>query len=222
MGAILTIDANHAANHDAASGAEDRVRAATLSCIARFGLTKTTLDDIARESGVSRATIYRTFPGGRDVLFQSVLLSEIGRFFDGLGAVLDQLDDLEDLITAALAASMRFLREHDALHTVIEMEPGILLPQFAFHHLDLVLSHAAAFGAPYLEPHLDSADDAWATAEHLVRIVLSYTMHPSALVDPYDDDSIRRLVRRHVLPGMKPGPPPTNSADPDPQQRNDP
>ncbi len=224
MGAILTIDANRTSPSDNAA----RVHAATLGCIARFGLSKSTLDDIARESGVSRATIYRTFPGGREVLLQSVLMAEISRFFEELASVLTELDEFEDLLTAGLARSMRFLREHEALRTIVELEPGLLLPQFAFHRLDLVLAHAAGFAAPFLEPHVGPAsndrasndrasngggsnrggsnDAAWSAAEHLVRIVLSYTMHPSVLVDPSDDESIRRLVRHHVLPGLEPGP----------------
>ena len=43
-----------------------RIIDATLVCLARHGTVKTTVDDIARESGVSRATVYRAFPGGRD------------------------------------------------------------------------------------------------------------------------------------------------------------
>jgi AcrR family transcriptional regulator len=46
---------------------------ATLQCIARWGVAKTGLDDVAREAGVSRATVYRAFPGGKDALFNTVL-----------------------------------------------------------------------------------------------------------------------------------------------------
>lgn len=200
MGALLTIDTKRTEE----STTDERVRRATVACIARFGLAKTTLDDIARESGVSRATIYRTFPGGREVLLQSVLMAEIAAFFDSLSAVVDEIDDLEDLVVAGLGASMRFLREHEALRTIVEMEPGLLLPQFAFHRLELVLSHAAAFAAPHLARHVADADAAWSAAEHLVRIVLSYTLHPSPAVDPYDEVSLRRLVRHHVIPGFIP------------------
>lgn len=38
---------------------------AALACIGRWGLAKTTLDDIAREAGISRATVYRRVPGGK-------------------------------------------------------------------------------------------------------------------------------------------------------------
>lgn len=181
---------------------EARVCAATLTCIARFGSAKTTLDDIARESGVSRATIYRVFPGGRETLFDAVLSSEVRRFFAGLSAELERCDDVEDLLVRGLGESMRFLVEHEALRTIVLLEPALLLPQLAFHRLETVLRMATAFATPYLEPHVGSHADAVSGAEHLVRIVLTYTLHPSGDVDPHDDESIRALVRAHVLPGL--------------------
>ena len=44
---------------------EQRILAATIRCVSRWGVGKTTLDDIAREAGCSRATIYRVVPGGK-------------------------------------------------------------------------------------------------------------------------------------------------------------
>ena len=201
MGTILT----SAAERDTAT-TEDRVLGATLRCITRFGLSKTTLDDVARESGVSRATIYRAFPGGRETLFDTLLTSEIGRFFEVLRAELDATDDLEDLLVAGVGGAMRFLLDHEALRSIVSLEPVLLVPQLVFHRLDTVLELATAFAVPHLERHL-SPDDAEAAAEHLVRIVLSYTLHPSARVDPHDEGSVRALVRRHVLPGVATGAP---------------
>src|SRR5260370_1328957 len=40
---------------------EPRAVAALLSCVARQGLRKTTLEDVAREAGCGRATLYRHF-----------------------------------------------------------------------------------------------------------------------------------------------------------------
>lgn len=200
MGAFLTT----AAEPDTGSGsAEARIRSATLSCIARFGLAKTTLDDVARQSGLSRATIYRVFPGGRDTLFEAVLTAEVHRFFWDLAAELDRHDGLEDLLIAGLGESMRFLVEHEALHAVVTYDPALLLPQLAFHRLEGVITAATAFATPYLEPHVASYADAVSGAEHLVRIVLSYTLAPSGRVDPFDDTSIRALVHRHVLPALR-------------------
>ena len=62
----------------------DRLLAATYRCVSRFGLGKTTIDDVAKESGLSRATIYRQFPGGRE--FKSV--QELNRYRKELQASL--------------------------------------------------------------------------------------------------------------------------------------
>ena len=43
-----------------------RVLEGAYECIARRGMAKTTVDDVAAASGISRATIYRIFPGGKD------------------------------------------------------------------------------------------------------------------------------------------------------------
>ncbi|MFV0496420.1 TetR/AcrR family transcriptional regulator [Mycobacterium sp.] len=56
----------------------DEIRSRILdgaeSCLVRDGLQKTTIDDIAKAAGVSRATIYRYLEGGRDAIILGVLL----------------------------------------------------------------------------------------------------------------------------------------------------
>lgn len=45
--------------------AEARVVDALFDCVARWGMAKTTVEDVARSAGISRATVYRLFPGAR-------------------------------------------------------------------------------------------------------------------------------------------------------------
>ena len=47
---------------------EERICDAALTCVARWGLTKTTLEDVARQAGCGRATIYRHFPTRADLV----------------------------------------------------------------------------------------------------------------------------------------------------------
>src|SRR5262245_25031351 len=47
---------------------EERAVRATLVCVARHGLAKTTFDDVAREAGCARATLYRYFGGKRQLV----------------------------------------------------------------------------------------------------------------------------------------------------------
>lgn len=193
------------------SSTEERVRVAALACVARLGLRKTTLDDIARQSGLSRATVYRAFPGGKEALLDAVLGAEIGRFFEELADDLAPFDALDDILVAGVTTSMRYLLTHEALRTVLEREPHLVLPRVALPGHSGALAAAKAFVAPYLRPHLGSDEATDRAAELLVRIVLSYALQPSPHLDPFDPESVRSFVSLHLLPGLVP---PTKESSP--------
>jgi AcrR family transcriptional regulator len=187
---------------DRSVAADDKVVDAALQCFARWGVGKTTLDDIARAAGCSRATIYRLFPGGKDVVLDAVAGRELAQFFASLRAELDRTrDDLEDLLVAGITFAARSIRDHAALQFLLAHEPELVLPLVAFDRLDAVLDHAAAFCGPYLEPHVGKE---WAprAAEWLTRMVLSYTLVPSEGYDLATDVDARRFVRSFVMPGL--------------------
>ena len=186
---------------DAAAQLDERIVDATLRCIARWGLAKTTLDDVAREAGCSRATVYRAFPGGKESLFCSVVAVEVGRFATGLRAELDRHDRLDDLLVAGITHTARWLTGHAALRFVLAHEPELILPRVAFHRMHQVLQVASAIVGPVLAPHV-GADEADRAAEWVARLVFSYTLAPSDAVDVCDEDSVRALVRDFVLPGL--------------------
>ena len=54
-------------------------------CLAHQGTAKTTVDDIAREAGISRATVYRVFPGGKGEILAAVVDTEMARLFSRPG-----------------------------------------------------------------------------------------------------------------------------------------
>ncbi|MHB8671656.1 MAG: TetR/AcrR family transcriptional regulator [Acidimicrobiales bacterium] len=183
-------------------GAERRILDAAARCVARWGVSKTTLEDVAAEAGCSRATVYRLFPGGRDRLLDAMVESELGRFFDGLAAAVAPVaSDLEELLVVGIVASARAILGHDALQFVLAHEPEIVLPQVSFAAMDAVLALVGGVVAPWLEPHV-GASDAPRAAEWLARIVISYTASPAADLDATDVESVRRLVRSFVLPGL--------------------
>jgi len=209
MGAIADADAR-----PGTTATERRIVAGALACIARQGLAGTTVEDLAREAGVSRATTYRLFPGGRDTIVDAVVGQEVRRFFADLAVELDRHDDLEDLVVAGMARALRFLTGHAALHAVLEREPVLLAPAVASHRLGVALDAASAFTAPYLRPHLADGPDldrrALELAELVVRLVLSFAAQPSPHIDPADDASVARWVRAHVLPALRaPSPEPS-------------
>jgi AcrR family transcriptional regulator len=177
--------------------------AAALRCVARWGFAKTTIDDIAREAGVSRATAYRVFPGGKDRLVATVLHHEIGRLFHEAETEASGAGSLEDLLCVGIRLAMEMLTGHEVLQYMLRHEPEVVLPHFAFYRLDVVLAYAAELASPHLarflpEPAVRPA------AELVARVVLSFSFNPSDRVDPSDPASIRRLVRTYLLPAITP------------------
>jgi AcrR family transcriptional regulator len=186
----------------ALSAQEQRIVDAALRCVARWGVAKTSLDDVAREAGYSRATVYRFFPGGKDGLLDAVAAAEVARAFAEIGERLDAATDLEDLLVGGMTAAARLIADHDALQYLLAHEPEVVLPRISFHQADAVLRGISAFAAPYLARWVVPEVDAARAAEWVARIVLSYSCCPSTAVDLGSEESVRKLVRTFVLPGL--------------------
>ena len=186
-----------------AGAAERRLVEAALHCVARWGIRKTSLDDVAREAGVSRATVYRVFPGGKDRVVEAVFSHEVGRVLHDVHAELQAAESLDELLVAGLTTTLRLTIDNDVVASVVRHEPELVLPHFAFHQLDRVLDLADALCRPHLSRFLPDAEVRPA-AELLARVVLTFSFRRAAWVDPHDPASIRRLVRTFLLPALGP------------------
>jgi AcrR family transcriptional regulator len=178
-----------------------RIIDATLACLARHGTVKTTVDDIARAAGLSRATVYRAFPGGRDEVLAAVLDTESARLFSALGVRLGEASDLRDALVGGIVEASTRIRTHAALGYLVEHEPGLILGHLAFEDADRLLATASRFTAPFLARWMRPAE-AGRVAEWAVRIVLSFAIAPSDTTDLTDPDQTARLVDTFVLPGI--------------------
>ena len=184
------------------ASARSRFVDAALACLAGRAWARTTADDIARAAGMSRATLYRTFPGGRDEVLAAVVHSEVARLFEAVGAAVADARDLAGALAAALVVSVRHLSSHAALRGLLESEPGLLLAHLAFDRLDRVLDASSRLGAPLLARWLPE-EEARRTAEWLTRLVLSYVSCPSPGIDLGDPADACRVATSYVLPGVR-------------------
>ncbi len=186
---------------DDRSSTRVRIVDGALGCLARQGIAKTTVDDIARSSGVSRATVYRTFPRGKEGILAAVVETEVARLFSSLAVAMGEATDLEDVLVAGMVESARWLRNHAALGYLLEHEPGAVLPHLTFGELDRVLLAAGDLAAPFFARWLEP-EQASRAAEWAVRIVLAYCSGPPAGTDLTDPNDARALVRTFVMPGI--------------------
>ena len=179
-----------------------RVIDGALAAITDRGVNGTTLEDVARQAGCSRATVYRAFPGGKDAVVRAVVDTEVSRFFSDLAVRMGAAADLEDVLVAGMTAAAAHAADHAALGAVLRREPELVLPRLAFAPMDEILAVACGFTAPFLGRWLDPAE-ARRVAEWAVRIVVSYLLCPAEGVDLTDAGGVRRLVRLFVLPGIR-------------------
>jgi AcrR family transcriptional regulator len=180
----------------------ERILQATYDCVARWGLAKTTIEDAAREARVSRATVYRYFPGGRDELIGAVVRWEFARFFLRLYEEVHEAETLEEVMERGLVFAHNAILEHEVLQRILQTEPEILLPNLtveANRTHDLV----SAFLAPYLVRHgVAEGTDLDRAADFLARMVLSYIGSPGRW-DLDDPAQVARLVRAELLAGIR-------------------
>ena len=138
-----------------------RILDAALALVARWGVAKTSLTDIAKEAGCSRATLYRTFPGGQQQLFAALGDREVEAYVAQVVAAVDAADSLQDALSDALVVAARALSEHAAAQFVLEHEPGLLLPFLGFHQVDVLYRQASSSVGPHLERFLPPDRAAW-------------------------------------------------------------
>ena len=196
----LSVFAEPLTPRDAVPG---RIVEGALRVIARFGLAKLTLDDVAREAGCSRATLYRYFPG-KGALLRAVLDSETGRLRQGLGAALAEVVSLSEALSAAAAYGAREFAGHEALQFLLAHEPGAVLPHLCFGAGDRLLGTLAETVVPHLCRFLPPLE-ARRVAEWLGRIVLSYALTPPLGPRSRDAEAaVSAVVRDYVVPGVQP------------------
>jgi AcrR family transcriptional regulator len=179
----------------------ERVLDAAIACCARFGVSKTTLDDVAREAGCARATVYRSF-GGRDTLFHAAAVREWERVQTQVLMAAAGRPTLVDALTEAIVAMHDLVVAHRALQVVLANEPEVVLPYVSFDGARTVLGAGAALVADVAEPFLDPAHGE-RLGEWITRIVVSYLTAPSEELDLSDRAAVRRLLTDLVLPGFE-------------------
>ena len=178
-----------------ANGARERILEATYACVARYGLGKTTVEDVAREARLSRATVYRHFPGGKDQLVRETISWEVARFFTRLAEAVAHTTTFAELLEEALVFAHRAVEEHEVLQKVLQTEPELLLP-----HLNVDSERIRGFITAFLAPYIpaEAPPDA---ADYVSRMLLSFIGTQGA-TDLTDRAKVESLVRREFLAGL--------------------
>lgn len=173
--------------------AEVRVLEAVKTCCERWGVDKVTIDDVAREAGVSRATLYRLFPGGREVVFEAHRVYELDEFFARLLAEIDGAANLHELLGRVVSGATRELRADEHLAVMLASEPGAVISDLTVDGLPRIIRVATAYLVPFVDPYL-SRREGRALIDVISRLVISYFLAPSDQLDLADEAQARAFV----------------------------
>ena len=105
---------------------DDALLDAARACILATGWTRTTLTDVARRAGVSRMTIYRTWPD-MQTLLADLLTREWAAVVAEVAAADEGARPLERL-SRGLDRTVQALRDNDLFRKIVDVDPELLLP----------------------------------------------------------------------------------------------
>jgi len=179
-----------------------RVIDATLDQIARGRFSTFTVEEIARASGVSRATIYRTFEGGRESLVASATEREASRLFAAAAESMAGAHTLQSCLLAGLTTVWHHVAHSDVAAGLLASEPELVRRSLSFESATRTYFVASSFAQPLLGRWLDH-NTAGRVAEWFCRIVVSYWVSPASYLDVSDHAAVATFYGRHLAPGVE-------------------
>ena len=185
------------ANQSAFTALETRVLDATKLAIEKWGVSRFTVADVCELANVSRATLYRMFPGGKEILLEVLHVRSLDEFFTTLLARADGAKSLEDLLVRCIVSATTELRNDQHLAMMLATEPGTTLMQFTIDGLSRIVRVAASYLAPHVSNFLPKRE-ADALVEVLARLVISYFLTPSDHFDFTDTASAAKFLNTYI------------------------
>lgn len=151
--------------------------------LAQYGLGKLTMNDVCRAAGVSRATVYRYFPG-REELLKELSLWEEACFVEDLTESVSNAEPAKrfKILMDRLAA---IPQDYPTLLPLLENDPGYVLSNLRIL-FPTILEHSRKLMAPLVT-------DTWNTAESNLTV--------DALVECF----LRLALTTYLFPDPEPG-----------------
>lgn len=177
----------------------DRALDATAACLARHGLARTSMTDLAKEMGVSRSTLYRHFSSVEEAAW-ALSAREAYRFFDSFGHLVRTGAGPEAVVDLA-AEFVRFATTHPVMARLLHDEPEFL-GRVATTHMAALVDYAAAVVTPLVAAAMDGGmiarRDPARLAQWMGRVVAICILAPP-------DGGPDALLREMLLPVLVPG-----------------
>jgi AcrR family transcriptional regulator len=152
---------------------------AAAACFAKFGIRRTSVQDVADAAGVNRATVYRQV-GNVESMLRLLSARDLHRLLADVSKAATRATNGPDVIVGYVVAAVEHARAHPVVAKVLADEPRLLgslldeVPEF--------LGRIAAALVPILEAAIDAGvlapRDPVVVAEWLSRIAVTAVVAP--------------------------------------------
>jgi len=188
------------------NGSEDRYLDAARECILATGWTRTTLTDVARRAGVSRMTIYRTWPD-MQTLLADLMTREWGGVVAAVASAGAGLPPAERL-SLGVSRTVAALRSNDLLRKIVEVDPELLLTyllQRRGRSQDNILGMLEPLIAEGQADGSVRAGDPTLVARSILLAAHGFTLSAETMTDDVRsveeyDEELRILLERYLAP----------------------
>ncbi|MDJ1132132.1 TetR/AcrR family transcriptional regulator [Streptomyces iconiensis] len=184
-----------------------RVLDAAFEQFCRMGMRRSTMEDVARRAGVSRITVYRRFTS-KDALVEQVVQREFRRYFDQFSVDVQSAETVADRVVLGFVSSLRVIRGNPLIGGLMAAEPDAVVPSMTGDE-GRTLAVVRQFVAGRLRREQQAGNvardvDVEVVAEMMVRISASFLVIPSQVIDIDDEEQVREVARRFLVPMLEP------------------
>ncbi|WP_020495605.1 TetR/AcrR family transcriptional regulator [Sciscionella marina] len=183
-----------------------RLLDAARTLFSRLGIRRCTMEDVARQAGLSRITAYRRF-ATKQTLVEQVVRREFRRYFDQFLLDIREAATVADRVVLGFVSSLRAFRRNPLIGGLIATEPDRIMPSM-INDSGRTLAAVSQFTAGQLRReqqagHIRAELDVDLIAEMMVRIATSFLSTPSHTVDLDDEAQLADLARRFLVPMLE-------------------
>jgi AcrR family transcriptional regulator len=181
----------------------ERLLDAAEGCLEQFGPQKTSMEDVARAAGMSRATVYRYFEN-RDALLLGVASRQASSLAAEAINYLGQFTTISDWLVEGLLFTLREMPNRPVFASLVTS-----LDSHSSGSLLLGSTGLVQIGVNVLRPMFASAQsqgllreevDPEMLVEWLLRMLWTYLNAPSQVAT--DEEGMRKLFRMMLIPAV--------------------
>ncbi len=181
----------------------ERLLDSAEGCLEQFGPQKTSMEDVARSAGMSRATVYRYFEN-RDALLLGVASRQSSALASEAISYLSRFNTISDWLVEGLLFTLRELPNRPVFASLVTS-----LDSRASGNLLLGSTGLVQIGVNVLQPMFANAKaqgllrddiDPEMLIEWLLRMLWTYLNAPSQVAT--DEEGMRKLFRMMLIPAV--------------------